>query len=112
MKKAHPLLQLHDADLLLASLAQDDSRNRLKRMGLECEESASLERMRARLLKQIDPRWLTPYERALDRYGRGIVAVRDRVCQGCYITLPTSKVPSSSDTLTLCESCGRILYWR
>ena len=112
MKKSHPLLQLHDADLLLASLQEADSVNRLKRLGLECDEIESLARVRTRLLGQIEPRWLTPYERALHRYGRGVVAVRDRVCQGCYITLPTSKVPGEGDALSLCESCGRILYWR
>jgi predicted nucleic acid-binding Zn-ribbon protein len=31
---------------------------------------------------------------------------------GCFITLPTSSTPETHDTLTLCESCGRILYWR
>jgi predicted nucleic acid-binding Zn-ribbon protein len=112
MKKAHPLLQLHDTDLMLASLRDAGSVSRLKRIGLVCDDVEALERARGRLVRQLEARWVTPYERALRRYGRGVVAVRDRVCQGCYITLPTCKAPTDQDTLTLCESCGRILYWR
>lgn len=112
MKKAHPILQLHDVDLMLSGLREPRSAGRLKKIGLGGGEIAPLERAREKLARQADGRWVTPYERALKRYGRGIVAVRDRVCQGCYIQLPTSKVPNGSETLTLCESCGRILYWR
>ena len=112
MKKAHPLLQLHDTDLMLAALREKDSAAQLKRLGVEGAEVAAVEKTRDRLVRQVETRWVTPYERALQRYGRGVVAVRARVCQGCYIKLPTSKVPGVLDALTLCESCGRILYWR
>ena len=70
MKKAHPLLQLHDTDLMLASLRDAESVSRLKRLGLECDEVETLERARGRLVRQVEPHWVTPYERALGRYGR------------------------------------------
>ena len=38
--------------------------------------------------------------------------MRERVCLGCFVTLPTSASPGVGESLTLCESCGRILYWR
>jgi len=106
------LLELQDLDLLLRMLGRDACRTRLRRMGFTFDGPDRLARRRERLAGRIEPRWIHAYERAASRYGRGLVAVRDRVCTGCYITLPTSSTPEFRDTLTLCESCGRILYWR
>jgi predicted nucleic acid-binding Zn-ribbon protein len=105
------LLQLHDLDLLLSEVRDGRSRARLRKLGFEIHEPTPLERARERLLAAIDRRWLNHYERAVRRYGRAMTVVRDRVCQGCFITLPTSISPGTDKSLTLCESCGRILYW-
>jgi len=105
------LLELHDVDLMLRELGDAASRARLKKLGFTPRETAPLERVRAKLLAELDRRWLQFYERALQRYGRAVVAVRDRVCLGCFVTLPTSAAPGTGDSLTMCESCGRILYW-
>jgi hypothetical protein len=106
------VLELHDLDLMLAELRHPKSAARLKKLGFEVGPTAALERARAKLLGQMDRRWLNHYERAGKRYARAVAIVRDRVCQGCFITLPTSVSPSADEALTLCESCGRILYWR
>jgi len=106
------LLELQDLDLLLRMLGRDACRTRLRRMGFTFDAPDRLNRRRERLAARIDGRWIHAYERAASRYGRGLVSVRDRVCTGCFITLPTSSTPDTHDTLTLCESCGRILYWR
>lgn len=111
MTQPQALLELQDIDLLLAELAEP-ARARLRKLGLETGDPAVLERLRARHLGGIDRRWLHHYERAQGRYGRGVAMVRERVCQGCFITLPTSAAPSGDEALTLCESCGRVLYWR
>ena len=105
------LLQLQDLDLLIGEFRSAESRTRLSRLGLVCEDSVPLERQRHRLFEAVDPRWQRHYERASVRYGRGVVAVRERVCQGCRVTLPTSASPGPGESLTLCESCGRILFW-
>lgn len=110
--EAAAVLQLHDLDVLLGELRSPKSLTRLKKLGYEFAEFAPLERLRAKLLGQVDRRWLNHYERALRRYGRGVAVVRNRVCLGCFITLPTSALPNADESLTLCESCGRILYWR
>ena len=112
MTEATPLLQLHDIDLLLTEVGDPQSRQRFKKLGFDVQDDQILMRARARTLEMVDRRWINLYERALKRYGRGLAVVRDRVCQGCHITLPTSAAPSSDEALTLCESCGRILYWR
>ena len=106
------LLELHDVDLQLAEARHPAHATRLKKLGFEPGEPAPLERVRARLLASVERRWVQHYERALQRYGRGVVGMRDRVCLGCFVTLPTSAAPGVGESLTLCESCGRILYWR
>jgi predicted nucleic acid-binding Zn-ribbon protein len=111
MTEVGALLRLHDLDLLLAEARYPRSVSRLKKLGLEVREFAPLERLRMRLLEGVDRRWLNHYERALRRYGRAVAVVRERVCQGCFITLPTAISPGSANAVTICESCGRILYW-
>ena len=112
MSKPERILELHDVDLLRAELDDHPSVARLRRLGFSFPGSDCLDKLRARLLASIDRRWLHHYERAHARYGRAVAIVRWRVCQGCFITLPTSAAPSGDEPLTTCESCGRILYWR
>ncbi len=112
MNEAAALLQLHDLDLLLGEMNDSRSRAQFKKLGFEIQGLNALERARTRIVNAIDRRWLNHYDRALRRYGRAVAIVRHRVCQGCFITLPTSASPSSDESLTVCESCGRILYWR
>jgi hypothetical protein len=112
MNRHADLLELQDLDLLLRMLGREACRARLRRLGFTFDPPGRLARRRERLAARIEPRWIGPYERAAGRYGRGLVAVRERVCTGCFITLPTSSTPEHRGALTLCESCGRILYWR
>jgi predicted nucleic acid-binding Zn-ribbon protein len=106
------LLELNDLDLQLAEARHAAHVAKLRKLGFEPAEHAALERARARLLAGVERRWVQHYERALQRYGRAVVGMRERVCQGCFVTLPTSAAPGAGESLTLCESCGRILYWR
>jgi hypothetical protein len=102
---------LHDLDLLIEEARCGGARQRTLSLGFRLTGLAALERTRARLHARLNVRWEHAYERAQRRYGRGVVAVRDRVCQGCFITLPTC-AGASRDFLSVCESCGRILFWR
>ncbi len=113
MNPAQAILELHDLDQLL-ELARDPAcRTRLGRLGFTFGGISVLERERHKLVSAVDPRWVGNYERSLGRYGRGINLVRDRVCQGCFVTLPTSAVPPAGESgIHMCESCGRLLYWR
>ncbi len=113
MNPARTVLELHDLDQVL-ELAHDPAcRTRLERMGFSMEGLAVLEREREKLVGTLDRRWATLYQRSLARYGRGVTLVRERVCQGCFVQLPTSAVPPPGEAgLHLCESCGRLLYWR
>ncbi len=55
---------------------------------------------------------VTRLNRMLDRGRKGIVALRGRVCSGCRIQVPLSKVLDlrHGEQLQTCESCGRFLY--
>lgn len=108
-----PIVMLHDVDLMLAEAADPHGQARLRKLGLATPGLERLAQSRARLAASIDRRWMLHYDRAHRRYGRAVVAVRDRVCLGCFVTLPTSAQPSlgGGGATGVCESCGRILYW-
>jgi hypothetical protein len=107
------LLELHDLDLLLEMARDPACRTRLGRIGFSFDGLPALEKERTKLLAAVDRRWVSTYERSLARYGRGLNQVRERVCQGCFVNLPTSAVPPPGESaIHLCESCGRLLYWR
>jgi hypothetical protein len=107
------ILELHDLDQLLELVRDPACRARLVRLGFTLDGVSGLERERHRLVGAVDRRWVTTYERSLARYGRGLNVVRERVCQGCFVTLPTAATPPAGESgIHLCESCGRLLYWR
>jgi hypothetical protein len=107
------LLELHDLDQLLEIARDPACRTRLGRLGFTFDGVPVLERERVKLVAAVDRRWVGIYERSLARYGRGMNVVRERVCQGCFVTLPTSaSAPVGESGIHLCESCGRLLYWR
>ena len=105
------LLRLHELDLQLREARDPLAMSRLRKLGFEGGDAGALERLRQRMLPGVERRWLQHYERALQRYGRAVVGVRERVCLGCFVTLPISAAPGPGDAVTLCEGCGRILYW-
>ena len=112
------LVLLGDLDLLVLELAPVEARQRLRKLGFTLEGLERLPAVRERAARAVDARWITAYERARQRYGRGIAAVRERVCLGCFVTLPTSAArPANgsdgglSGAPGLCASCGRVLYW-
>ncbi len=97
------ILELQDVDLLRAELSDPRHVARLRRLGFEAPDGRLADRQRERLLQANDRRWLVHYERAQARYGRGVIPVRGRVCQGCFISLPTSASPSGDQPFTTCE---------
>jgi len=110
---AERVLALCDLDLLLELARESELSGKLGRAGFALAGVSALERERARVLHGLDRRWANTYERCLGRYGRGVTLVRERVCQGCFVTLPTCAAPPFGEAeLHLCESCGRLLYWR
>lgn len=105
-------LELHELDQLLREAREPGTSTRLRRAGYVLAVPPPLLRERERLAEKLDRRWLSAYERAFARYGRGLWTVRQRVCQACRLTLPTSAAPPVGEMhLHLCEGCGRLLLW-
>lgn len=107
------VVHLSDLDLLIREAQDPGSRARLKKLGFGVEGLPRLGALRAKVAETMEKRWLIVYERTRLRYGRAVAAVRERVCSGCHVTLPTIARPRSGDSgvLHACESCARILYW-
>jgi predicted nucleic acid-binding Zn-ribbon protein len=74
---------------------------------------SQLKAQRGALQRAIEAGDLALYEDLRRRRGgRAVVLLEGGLCQGCMVTLPTSKVQQArqGETLTLCGSCERILY--
>jgi len=105
-------LELHELDQLLVAASDPECSSRWRRMGYAIASPVPLVREREKLAERLDRRWLSLYERSLGRYGSGLSAVRQRVCLGCRLRLPTASAPSPGEAhLHLCEGCGRLLLW-
>ena len=113
MTTMESVVLLADLDAMIREAQNPESRARLRKLGLDVEGLPRIASARARLAEGVDRRWRLSYERTRQRYGRAVAAVRDRVCSGCFVTLPTTARPRTADASAPqhCESCGRILFW-
>ncbi len=112
MSVANAFLELHELDQLLVQVKDPVRAARWRQMGYALAPAPAVVRERDRLAEKLDRRWLVIYERCLGRYGRGLSTVRNRVCLGCRLTLPTSAAPAPGEAhLHICEGCGRLLLW-
>jgi len=107
------LVRLGDLDLLMREANDPPSRIRLRKLGFKLGDFAGLESARGRLAGAVGERWLAIYERARKRYGVGVAVVRERTCQGCFVTLPTALASREvgAESPGMCSCCGRVLYW-
>lgn len=77
-------------------------------------ELAELQAERDRLAADVDPVWLQRYQRIMEKRGdHAMVPVTHDACGGCHMKLPPSVVHDSRrpDTMTVCNFCGRLLFW-
>ena len=63
----------------------------------------------ARIRGQIPAPTLAHFDRLLAQGRKGIAEVRNGVCSGCYLKLPTSMTGALTDELATCENCGAFL---
>lgn len=83
----------------------DDARSR--------EAALAAERAKRMEGGSADPKILDLYERLLDaREGQAIAMLDGRICQGCYVEVPSNTYVRLARGVELveCPSCGRILY--
>ena len=68
---------------------------------------------REKLLPDLDPEWLSRYQRIFANKGDvAIVPVESGSCGGCHMRLPPQQVHDSKRATTMvpCSFCGRLLY--
>lgn len=77
-------------------------------------EMSDVVKERDALAAKISAGVLARYEQlAKDKGGLAVVPLRDGICGGCHVVLPTFLVARAkpNDQVVRCESCGRILCW-
>jgi uncharacterized protein len=106
-KQLRCLVALQDMD----NMVQDSSGE--QELGFLTEGIDNLQTMRDEVASKIDPPMLRTYERLHQRYRRAVVPVKDEICLGCFVKLPTSLSTKGKENIVVfqCENCGRILYW-
>jgi predicted nucleic acid-binding Zn-ribbon protein len=106
-KQLRYLVALQDID----NMIQDSSEE--QELGFKTEGLDNLKNMRNDVASKIDPPLLRTYDRLRSRYRRAVVPVKNEICLGCFVKLPTSLSTKGKENVVVfrCENCGRILYW-
>jgi predicted nucleic acid-binding Zn-ribbon protein len=112
-ERAQLLARLQDLELMIQEAEDPASKEREEALGFPLDGMAKLQKVRLTLIKQIPPADLRAYERVRRKYRWAVVPVVNRICGGCFQTLPTSATRGVLEGVTLptCENCGRILCW-
>ena len=71
-------------------------------------DTKTIEELRGKIPAQV----LAHYDRLMARGKKGVAAVRNQVCTGCHMGLPTGVVMTlmHGTDIQLCDNCGRYLY--
>ncbi len=112
-ERVQKLAQLQDLELMIREVEDPASKEQEEALGFTVAGLEQLEKARDRLIKQIPKKDLRIYQRVRRRYDRAVVPVANRICLGCFQELPTARTAAiaEGDSLPICESCGRLLYW-
>ncbi len=106
---------LHEAELNkeqdMVSKEIESLDQRAKNLESEVEV---LKKERESLVAEVNPDWLSRYERILNHTGDyALVRIDTGVCGGCHMKLPPQVTHDArkADTMSLCNYCGRMLYY-
>ncbi len=96
-----------EEEVLAEDLKELDSRA----AEIETRLKAELQK-RNELAKDIDKDWLQQYESIMKSKDRALVQLKDGVCGGCHMKLPTYVRHDAKKRLGMvrCDFCGRLLY--
>lgn len=106
-KQLELLVALQDLDIMIRDIED------VRHIGFDVQGKEKLKEAREDLVAKINKPLLFNYEKLKARYKRSIVPVKDDICLGCFMRIPTSLFTRgrSDQEVILCEGCGRILYW-
>jgi len=107
------LVILQDLDEMIAEAENTELLQQQEKMGFKIKGLEQLKEAREELIQKIPHDIFSHYNKIRDRYGRAIAPVRENICLGCFITIPTylSTKQIGNQVLRNCENCGRFLYW-
>lgn len=109
LKQDEQLINSHEEELNSgrASLEQEIEGYKAKLEDLKKQE--------AELNKDIDPDIIFKFERIIkSKQGKGIVAVKGNVCDGCHMILPAqfANEVHNGEKIVFCPYCSRILFYQ
>jgi hypothetical protein len=113
IKELELLIMLHDIDIMIKEVTDEEIAAEAKDLGFEIDRLDYLNKAREDLTSEIDRDLLRHYQRIYRKYGRAIVPVVKGACTGCFVRLPISLVSGikQNDRIVSCENCGRFLYY-
>lgn len=104
----------HTADVAALQQAYEEQEGAGRQRAAELEQKlAGLRAERDGLAAKVRPDVLRKYSAIKLKKGLAVVAVKDRTCQGCNMMIPPQlfNTLQRRDTIELCPTCNRIIYW-
>lgn len=111
----HPDIKIIETTLDEITLKISETKNYIKLISKEIVEKMSVEDLKVTELSQdIEPSILHRYNVLRKSKGSGVVAVKNYICSGCNMLVPTylGERLKGKNEIVFCESCGRILYYK
>jgi uncharacterized protein len=113
LDESRAALQERRAASAAAEAAWKDDQAKLEDEKLALQDRlAVLRAQREKLVPTLQPAGIKAYDQLrLSRRGRAVAEVKQNICQGCRVTLPSQEATRAlrSPDLVFCSSCGRIL---
>lgn len=107
---------LKSAEALLKSQSAEVEAEKAHAKSLTAEDEkklAALSLQREAIRQEVDPAWLSHYERVAGKRSNALAEAIDQKCSACNMTMRPQHLNElmAGDRLVSCESCNRILYY-
>ena len=111
--RVQKLATFQDLELMIQEAQDPALIGQEKSLGFAVAGLDQLKERRDVLAAEISKQDMRHYKRIRRGFDRAVVLVIDKICHGCFQTLPTSRtrMVEEEGPLPTCESCGRILLW-